>query len=174
MLKQPSAMNAAEKLMRLAELERAERLLLPTEASQSERVRIAAERAAIIAAVPLPPLHLMGEWRAGPWSAAFAAQFPSVDADDVLAWFANAINAGTRTAYEEGEQAGMQRRQAHEAEKLQALAQQCDKLAGALETIRTAIQDGHVRSGVNLTNLETGKSRSLGEYVAEALQAAGR
>lgn len=167
MLKQPSAMNAAEKLLRLAELERAERLLLPHESSDRERVRIAAERTAIIAAVPLPPLHLMGEWRAGPWSAAFAAQFPSVDADDVLAWFANAINAGSATAYAEGVDAGTAKTKA-DADAIMT------KLVEALETVRDGIQQGVIKCSALMTNLETGKARNLGEYVAEALQSVGR
>lgn len=167
MLKQPSAMNAAEKLMRLAELQRAERMLLPHESSDGERQRIAAERAAIMAAVHLPPLHLMGEWRAGPWSASFAAQFPGVDADDVLPWFANAINAGARTAYEEGEAAATQRELEYRDKLLKTVID-------TLETIRDGVQGNVIRCNQLLTNLETGKARSLGEYVAEALQSLGR
>jgi hypothetical protein len=163
-------MNAAEKLLRLVEIDAA-LLRCPPEGEPQmpidERARLAGEWAAILKSVTSPPLHLMGEWRAGPWAEAFAAQFPSVRAEDVFAWFANAINAGTRTAYEEGEAAATQR-------ELDYRATVFKQVGDTLETIRDGIAAGVIVCKYQLTNLETGKARPLGEYVAEALQSLGR
>lgn len=170
MRKQPVSMNAAEKLLRLKEID-AVLLRCPPEGQEQmpidERAKLAGEWQAILASVTLPPLHLMGEWRAQPWAEAFAAQFPSVAADDVYPWFANSINAGSVAAYAEG-------RQAAAAEAEHAHAALLKQLGDTLETIKDGVAAGVIRCSHQLTNLETGQARPLGEYVAAALQLLGR
>jgi len=177
-MRNPHEMTAAEKLLRIKELcasvrscaDAANNLDTPVEhRDNAYDAAIAAntELEAILASVTSPPLHLMTEWRAPIWAQAFAAQFPSVRADDALAWFANAINAGTRTAYEEGDAAGY-------ARAAQDSAAVMKQLADTLETVKDGVAAGVIRCNSQLTNLETGKARPLGEYVAEALQLVGR
>lgn len=176
--KQPAEMSAAEKLLRLRELVEATRtnVGISNDLTHSPEVRAEANAAArvalaehdlIISTVHLPPLELMGDYRADRWAQAFAAQFPTVRADDVYAWFANAINSNAQNCYNEGNVDGY-------AKGAQDSAAVLAKLGEILSTIKEGIAAGQIVCRSTLMNLETRKARSFEEYIAEGLQLVGR
>lgn len=150
-------LTAAQKLGRLkqidARLQRRDPSTLQQNADLLDALEV--ERAAILASVGLPPLELMGNPWGEAWALAFAETFPGFDHDTLLTWFQNACAAGAMRGYEEGQAAGVN-----------------ERLRETLETILASVRSGGIRCSLSFSR-DGGPPRNLGEFIADALEAAG-